>query len=217
MVVLRSWWSAMLIVVALAAASIVAFPGSWEQVLRAAGWSLVFNDPLTPADIIVISQDSEGAGVLLAADLVAAGIATKVAIFTDPPTGEDLEFIRRGLPYEDVAARQVRQLKSLGIKDITEIPRDEAGSEGEAQVLARWCEQRQIRSLVFVAARDHSRRLHRIFNRAMKDHSTLVAVAAEHYSEFDPDIWWKTRTGIRKEIIEFEKLILDIVRHPLAF
>ena len=33
-------------------------------------------------------------------------IATRVAVFTDPPSGEDHEFIRRGLPYEDASAKQ---------------------------------------------------------------------------------------------------------------
>ena len=77
---------------------------AFEPVLRAAGWALVVEEPISPADIIVIATHSFGAGALQAADLVRSGIATQVALFTDPPSGEDLEFIRRGLPYEDEAA-----------------------------------------------------------------------------------------------------------------
>src|SRR3981081_2820174 len=90
-----------LVVVALGAAAIVAVPSVREPVLRAAGWALVVNEPFAPADIIVISIDSGGAGALEAADLVQSGIATRVAVFSDPPSGEDHEFIRRGLAYED--------------------------------------------------------------------------------------------------------------------
>ena len=68
-------------VVALAAAAIVAVPSVWEPVLRNAGWALVVNEPVAPADIIVISSDSGGAGTLEAADLVQSGIATRVAVF----------------------------------------------------------------------------------------------------------------------------------------
>ena len=207
----------MLIVVALAAAAIVAVPSVREPVLRAAGRVLVVDEPVAPADIIVISPDSGGAGALQAADLVHSGIATRVAVFTDPPSGEDLEFIRRGLPYEDLAARQIRQLGWLGVTDVVQIPRDEAGSEGEGQVLAPWCDQHEIRSVVFVAARDHSRRIRRVLNRDMKGHPTRVTVQAERYSGFDPDRWWETRTGIRIEIIELEKLVLDVVLHPFSF
>ena len=124
-----------LVVVALAATTIVAVPPVREPVLRAAGWALVVNELVAPADIIVLSLASGGAGALEAADLVQSGIATRVAVFTDPPSGEDHEFIRRGLPYEDAAARQIRQLRWLGVTDVVQIPRTDVGTEGEARVL----------------------------------------------------------------------------------
>jgi hypothetical protein len=207
----------MLIAVALAAAASLAIPIVREPVLRAAGRVLVVNEPVAPVDIIVLAPDSGGAGALQAADLVQSGIATRVAVFTDPPSGEDFEFIRRGLPYEDLAARQIRQLGWLGVTDVVKIPRDEAGTGGEGEVLAPWCDQQRVRSVVVVASRDHSRRLRRVLNRDMQGHPVRVTVQAEHYSSFDPDRWWETRAGIRTEIIEFEKLVLDVVLHPFSF
>jgi hypothetical protein len=206
-----------LVVVALAAAAIVAVPSIREPVLRTAGWALVVNEPVAPADIIVISPDSGGAGTLEAADLVQSGIATRVAVFADPPSGEDHEFIRRGLPYEDLAARQIRQLRWLGVTDVVQIPRTDVGTEAEGQVLPPWCDQHQFRSIVFVAARDHSRRLRRVLDRVMKGHSTRVTVRPARYSNFDPDRWWETRGGVRTEIIELQKLVLDVVLHPMSF
>ena len=204
-------------VVALAAAAIVAVPSVREPVLRAAGWALVVNEPVAPADIIVVSLDSGGAGALEAADLVQSGIAKRVAVFTDPPSGEDHEFIRRGLPYEDGAARQIRQLRSLGVTDVVQIPSNRAGTEGEDQVLPPWCDQHQFRSIVFVAARDHSRRLRRVLDRVMKGHPTRVTVRPARYSNFDPDRWWETRGGVRTEIVELQKLVLEVVLHPMSF
>src|SRR5215813_8252770 len=81
-------WGPILVVVALAAATIVLVSSLREPVLRAAGWALVVNEPIAAADIIVVSLDSGGAGALEAADLVQNGIATRVAVFTDPPGGE---------------------------------------------------------------------------------------------------------------------------------
>ena len=213
----RRRWAPILLLVALAAFAIVAVPAVREPVLRAAGWALVVNEPVAPVDIIVVTLDSGGAGALEAADLVQSGIATRVAVFTDPPSGEDHEFIRRGLPYEDASARQIRQLRSLGVTDVVEIPRTDAGTEGEGQVLPPWCDQHQFRSIVFVAARDHSRRLRRVLDRVMKGHPTRVTVRPERYSSFDPDRWWETRGGIRTEIIELQKPLLDVVLHPLSF
>jgi hypothetical protein len=205
----------LLIVPALAAAAIVLVPSVREPVLRAAGWALVVNEPVAPADIIVISLDSSGAGALEAADLVQSGIAARVAVFSDPPGGEDLEFIRRGLPYEDAEARQIRQLRSLGVTDIVKIDRTDAGTQGEGQVLPPWCDEHEFRSIIFVAARDHARRIRRVLNRTMRGHATRVTVWPERYSGFDPDRWWETRSGMRTAIVEFQKLMLDVILHPM--
>ena len=161
-------WAPILVVVALAAAAIVAISSIREPVLRAAGWALVVNEPIAPSDVIVVSAESGGAGALEAADLVQSGIATRVAAFTDPPTGEDYEFIRRGLPYDDGSARLIRQLRSLGVTDVVQIPRTEGGTTGEGKVFPPWCDQHQFRSIVFVTSRDHSRRVRLVLDRVMK-------------------------------------------------
>jgi hypothetical protein len=74
--------------------------------------ALVVNDDLVaPVDIIVLSLDSGGAGALEAADLVQIGISKRVAVFKDPPSGEDHEFIRRGLlGLINLPERTVREL-----------------------------------------------------------------------------------------------------------
>ena len=155
--------------------------------------------------------------MLEAADLVQSGIATRVAVYADPPSGEDHEFIRRGLPYEDAAARQIDQLKWLGVTDVVPVPRADTETEGVAEVLSAWCDQHRFRSIVFVANREHSRRLRRVLDRVMKGHSTRITVQPSRYSGFDPDQWWKTRTGVRIEIVELQRLVLEVVLHPISF
>jgi hypothetical protein len=211
----RGRWALILVLAALAAVATV--PSVRESTLRAAGWALVVKEPISPADIIVVSGNSAGAGALEAADLVQSGIATRVAIFADPPSGEDHEFIRRGLPYEDRAARQTRQLRWLGVLDVVLIPITELGSQGEAQLLTAWCDEHQFRSVVFVTTSDHSRRLRRVLDRVTNGHSTRVMVRPARYSSFDPDQWWGTRSGIRTEMIELQKLLVDVVLHPTSF
>jgi hypothetical protein len=209
-------WASILVVVALTAFATAAIHPVRDSLLRAAGWALVVNEPVASADIIVLSIDSGPAGALEAADLVQSGISKRVAVFTNPPSGEDHEFIRRGLPYEDAAARQIRRLRWLGVTDVVQISRVD-GTEGEGRVLPLWCDERQLRSIVVVATKDHSRRLRRVLDRAMKGHSTRVTVQPARYSNFDPDRWWETRGGIRTEIFELQKLALDIVLHPISF
>jgi microcompartment protein CcmK/EutM len=74
-------------------------PGSRTQILRSAGHVLVVNQlSAKSADIIVVAIDADGAGTLEAADLVHRGVSNRVAVFEDPPTSVDREFLRRGLP-----------------------------------------------------------------------------------------------------------------------
>ena len=210
-------WSLILAVLALAALAMVAIRPIREPVLRAAGWALVVNnEPLAPADMIILAVDSAGAGALEAADLVQSGVSKRVGVFEDPPSGEDFEFIRRGLPYEDAGARQIRQLKMLGVTDVVRIPKVD-GTQSEGQVLPQWSDEQHLRSIVVVATKDHSRRVQRVLDRAMKGHPTQVTVRTARYSDFDPDRWWQTRGGVRIEIVELQKLLLDFVLHPLSF
>jgi hypothetical protein len=137
-------------------------------------------------------------------------------MFADPADDTaSLEFLRRRIPYEDAATISTRQLRSLGIDNVEQITRTVAGSEEEGEVLPAWCDQHQYRSVVVVTTSDHSRRLRRILRRSLKGHLTVVTLPSR-YSGFDPDRWWKTRGGVRTEIIELEKLLLDVARHPIS-
>jgi microcompartment protein CcmK/EutM len=214
MSVQASRWARFLTVVVLAGAISVGVPIIRESILRGLGWALVIDEPVEAADIVVVAIDAVGAGLLDAADLVHSGFATRVAVFADPPDSVDQEFIRRGLPYEDTAARAARQLQSLGVTAIEQIPRV-TGTEAEGQVLPDWCDQHRFRSVVVVTSRDHSRRVHRVLHRSMKGHHTRVMVRSTPYSTFDPDRWWETRGGIRTEFFELQKLLLDVLFHPM--
>jgi len=210
-------WATIVVALALAAFAIVAIRSLREPVLRTAGWALVVNnEPVAPADLIVLTIDSGGAGPLEAADLVQSGVSKRVAVFEDPPSRVASEFIRRGLPYEDEGARQIRQLSTLGVTDVVQISRVN-GTGDEGKVLLQWTDEQHLRSIVVVATKDHSRRVQRVLDRVMKGHPTHVTVQAARYSSFDPDRWWKTRSGTRTEIIELQKLLLDIVLHPMSF
>lgn len=211
----RPRWLRVLGVVVLAGMVIAGIPATRVLILRAVGWALVVDEPVGPADIIVVAIDAGGAGVLEAADLVHGGIATRVAVFSDPPNAVDREFIRRGIPYDDAAARSALQLRSLGVAVIDQIPRV-PGTEAEGGALSEWCDQHQFRSVVLVSSRDHSRRIRRMLHRSMGGHETRVTVRPARHSPFDPDRWWETREGLRAGIVELQKLLLDVARHPLS-
>jgi hypothetical protein len=122
--------------------------------------------------------------------------------------------MRRGIPYEDGTTIGVRQLHALGASSVEKIPTAVNGTEDEGVVLSEWCHRQGIRSIVVVSTPDHARRLRRVLRRSLKETSVMIRPA--RYSTFEADRWWETRAGIRIAIIELEKLLLDVVRHPLS-
>jgi hypothetical protein len=187
-----------------------------RAILRSAGWILVANDPVESADAIVVAIDAGSAGVLEAADLFHGGVAPLVAVFADPPTAIDREFLRRGIPYHDAAAIEVQQLQALGVTSVQRIPRAVAGTEEEGSVLPEWCQERRLNSIVIVSHSDHTRRLRRVLRRVMDGRHTRVIVRGSRYSEFNPDNWWQSRGAVRTEVVELQKLFLDVLRHPFS-
>jgi uncharacterized SAM-binding protein YcdF (DUF218 family) len=204
----------LLSIVALATLIAAGVPALRHSLLRSAGWALVAEDPPARVDIIVISTDALGAGILEAADLMQAGFATRVAVFDRPQSRMSREFARRGVQPLDLKNVSIQLLHGLGITDIAVIP-PVLGTVDEGKVLQQWCAANSIHSIVFVSVADHSRRTRRVLDRALSPRGVRVMVRYARYSEFDPDSWWQTRGGQRIEAVESQKLLLDILRHPL--
>src|SRR5579872_1292423 len=91
----RVFWRGLLGMALCLAVVVLAIPSSRTFLLRSAGWALVDREPrIDSADVIVVAIDAGGAGTLEAADLVHRGVAERVAVFHDPPTAADQEFLR---------------------------------------------------------------------------------------------------------------------------
>jgi uncharacterized SAM-binding protein YcdF (DUF218 family) len=202
--------------IALLGVVLLALPASRHAGFRAMGRTLVADDPVRPADAIVVTVDAGAAGVLEAADLVREGLSRRVALFADLPDAVDRELARRGIEYEDEATREAALLRMLGVDHVDRIPMPITGTEDEGRVFPAWCDARQLRTVIVVSSADHSRRLRRVFHRAMQGHATAVLLRPSRYSDFDPESWWRKRAGVRREIVELQKLMFDVLRHPIS-
>lgn len=209
----RGWKSALLIVLCLAA--VVALTPLRVAPLRWAGHALVSGDPLVRADIAIVPEWTGAAGALEVADLMHSGMVDRVGVLAAPTTPEAREFQRRGVPFEDATAQLMGQMVSLGVKP-ERLPTPVEGTEGEGQELAAWCRANHVREMMFVSRPDHSRRLRRVLRRSMAQCDANVSVRIARFSEFDPDHWFESRAGLRIGLVELEKLMLDILRHPLS-
>ena len=208
-----AWTLVLMGVTVLAAVSVASVPDWRHALLRSIGRVLVAQDPPAKADIIVVSSDSLGAGLLEAADLVKAGFATRVGIFDRAESRLQRELVRRGAPHYDLKDFSIQVLRSQGVSDIVLLPQV-VGTMDEGRVLQQWCVANSIHSLLFISVTDHSRRTRRVLDRSVGQHGIRVMVRYSHWSQFDPDSWWQSRDGQRLQITESEKLLVDILRHP---
>jgi len=205
-----------LLVAILTGAVVLAAPGMRTAALQSIARVLVVDDPLpdVPVDVVMVAVDAGSAGVLEAANLVQTGVANRVAVFAPPPGRVDLELLGRGLTYDDSEARLARELAALGVKNIVRLPRV-AGTEEQGGVLPAWCREHRIRSLVLVTSWHHSRRVRRVLERDMQRTPVEFSVRVARYSDFGPEDWWQTHEGLRVAGAEMQKLLWDVLRHPL--
>jgi hypothetical protein len=175
---------------------------------------LVVDEPVEPADVIVLPKWAGAAGAIDASDLVHRGIASRVALLPEPPKPAEEELIRRRVPYVDENADLVQLLRALGVATVDIIPEPAAGTEAEGQALLSWCNQHTFRSMIVVSSPDHSRRVRRVLHRAMRGHSTKVLVRSARWSltSLQTD-GGRLATG-RERRLSAEAL-LDLVRHPI--
>jgi hypothetical protein len=211
----RRWSRALLAIVVLVAV-VAAVPALRRPMLRGVGWALVVDDRVEAADVIVVPRWAGSAAAIDAADLVHGGIASRVAVLREPPKPADQELTRRGVPHVDENAAMVHLLGTLGVVEVEVIPDAATGTEAEGQVLASWSGKGQFRTVLVLSSPDHSRRVRRVLRRAFRGHPTKLMIRSARYSPFDPDSWWTTREGLRTEITEIQKLLLDVVRHPFS-
>jgi hypothetical protein len=209
-------WLWFLLAPLVAVALVAGVPWLRTSTLRIVGRALVVNESAGCPDTIVVGVEAHGAGVLETADLARQCVTARVAVFDDPPNAVNREFVRRGLSYEVEAERSIRVLNALGVTSVDRIPRATGGSEDEGRVLPGWCAGRRCGPIVVVTTSDHSRRLGRIMRRAMRSYGAPVTVRSSRHSAFDPNAWWTTRDGVRTWIIEAQKLLFDMVSHPLS-
>ncbi len=204
------------LLVVLASGSALLVPSVRTRALQSLGTALVAEDPLAPADVIVIAPDVAEAGALEAADLVHRGVATRVTVLAGPLTSITLQLAERGVPYEDPPTQLVRLLRGLGVERAELLRLSVDGTEEAGRWLSDWCIRQRLGTVIVVTGADHSRRVRRVLRRNMPGSGTRVIVRVSRYAEFSPDGWWLQRRTLRTGIVELQKLVLDLARHPLS-
>lgn len=174
---------------------------------RLGAW-LQREDPLEPADAIVVLGGTMYERQLEAVDLYKAGYAPRVFISRELIDWGERELIERGIAYPrpvdiqiDVMTRVGMPREAIGILDAANSTAEEAD-----HVLALATHERFSR-IIIVTSKQHTRRSRLVMNRRLATIGARAIVRASKYDRSDLEHWWRDRSTLRFTLFETQRLI----------
>lgn len=200
-------WMRRLLVLAVAAAVL------WfarVPVMLALGHWLIEEDPLAPADAIVVLGGAPVERAPLGARLLREGWAPRL-VFTGEIPDERLRVY--GIERTDAAlGRDAARLDSTGLNRVTLIEEGTSTAE-EAQAVRRFCAENSLSRVIVVTTEFHTRRAGRVFRKALEPGVEVIMRAAPG-RDYDPDKWWESEAGLIMVNNECMKTLYYALRKP---
>jgi uncharacterized SAM-binding protein YcdF (DUF218 family) len=171
-------------------------------ILRVVGESLIVDDELDKADVIMVLGD----------DNFYADRATRAAeLFREGRAPIIVASGRRLRPGAGIAELMEHDLIERGVpKDkILRFAHDADGTLEEAEELARLAKIRKWHSAIVVTSNYHTRRARYIFRRVFPQGIEL-RVASARDGDFDPQKWWAKRKSIKELTRELAGMVAAV-------
>ena len=170
--------------------------------LRLAGEFWVVDEPPETSDVIVVlsgdNYDAERA--TRAASLFKSGMAPRVVA-----TGRALR------SYATTTDLMKRDLIEHGVPETAIVPFTHKADDtrDEAAVVSEFVASHGWKKILLVTSNYHTRRSQYIYEHTLPSNDQLLTVAAPD-SDYDPNYWWKTRTGVKIFFHEFGGYLITL-------
>ena len=173
-----------------------------------AGHFLIIDDPIHPADAIVVLAGARVERWLEAADLYREGKAGAIVLSPGIIEPAELRLRERGIAFPSYSELVRSALLELRIPPtaITTFPHSVDNTTEEAVLAHAAAARHGWRSLIVVTSKYHTRRSRYAFEREMIGSGITVQVRGSRYDEAQPDRWWKHRSDFRFVTWELQKL-----------
>ncbi len=170
-------------------------------VFIAAGRYLVYQDPLEPADVIVILSGNDESRVTAAAELYHQGYGANIMLTTTGNT-----FGEYNQPYSML---QKEQLQDLGIPEggiyIAEFQAKNTGQEATGIINKMY--DLGFNSAIIVTDSWHTRRVKTIFSDSFSNTGFRFTVYPAPGSDYNKNFWWLTPSGWKDTVSEYIRLL----------
>lgn len=198
-------------IVVVAVFALVVLWSARETILDAVAGALVHADPLTAADVIVVSQANGAGDALEAADLYLAGLAPLVVVPRWVPRPYERQIRSLGVIYPTAheLAREVLIRKGVPRPAIIVLEDPVDGLTSETTAVAAFARAKQVESMIFVTVRSHSARAAHLLHAHLGD-STRVVVTSPHQDRFPAPDWWRRRDQAREVVTEYIRWITSL-------
>jgi len=184
--------------------SLVVLPFAVSMGLNALGAALITDDPLHPADAILVlgGESREGDRVQHAVKLFKRGLAP-LLVLSGTPMGfrtHEAEVMQRHAEFLGVPPARI-----LIVKHDADSTREEAG------VVVPTLKRRGLKEVILVTSNYHTARAKRIFERAAGLHGPHFLASPVNDGLFEADGWWKRRRFAKTFVYEAIKTVWSAV------
>jgi uncharacterized SAM-binding protein YcdF (DUF218 family) len=196
----------LIVLVALCAAAPLAF--------RGAGRWLIREDPLRPADVIVVLSGSMPWRAEEAARLFRLGDAHE--IWVSQPDAPKAELAAMGVQYlgEEYFNREVLIHSGVPEANVRVLPEPIVDTQQEVTEIARTMRREGKTSAIIVTSPQHTRRVRVLWHKLVGRNLTAV-VRAAFQDPFDKDHWWRNTRDTYSVVRELMGLINAWVGLPV--
>lgn len=174
--------AALIVVIALCAAGVFAF--------RGVGRWLVREDPLGPADVIVVLSGSMPWRAEEAARIYRLGDAREV--WVSQPEAPTQQLAAMGIQYlgEDYFNREVLIHSGVPEAAVRVLPDPIVNTQEEVEEIAAEMRREGKASVIIVTSPQHTRRVRTLWRKLVGDNPRAIVRAARQ-DPFDADHWWR--------------------------
>ncbi len=159
---------------------------------------IVSDDPLEPADLIVVLMGIREVRIFEAADLYHEGYAPEILMVKDY-NSDEADYNQKAAINRGVPAGRIIILEGNAYS-----------TEQEALYVTEYLKERgDVSSIILVTSRFHTARAKRIFSREFRvlDRNVKVISRPSRYDNFDPETWWREDEDKRQVVLEYLKML----------
>ena len=154
------------------------------------GTWLVVQDPLAPAEVIVVLSGHMPERAIEAARLYAQKAAPQVWVTHPVGPGEELAAMHIPFVGEDFYSQRVLMAMNVPALSIRVLPDPSANTQQEVEEIGRMAREAKIHTVVIVTSAPHTRRVRAIWKRLIGDSPQLI-VRHPVDDSFNAARWWR--------------------------